>query len=212
MLEAVSYAAIWMMYVVAIIIATEVFAYLWHRFGAHSDLVPGLHDTHKIHHEYSLDAAHEADEDFVWVLLLMVYFELAVGVALMLGFISGPTAIVTVIVALTVLWWNWWIHRAYHHPDHWLNSYQWFVREKDRHFVHHQEPRNNYGIASHIGDVLFNTWTEALGDCMSSGDGSPQTWTEALGDFMSSDNGSPQTWTEALGDGDTSFVTDVTLQ
>ena len=148
------------MYIIAVIIGTEIFGYLWHRYGAHADYIPGIHDTHRIHHILDLELGHEADEDFVWVLLLMIMFELVVGIGVMAGIIPGVLAIVTIIVSLVVFWWNWWIHSAYHKPDHWLNSYEWFCNEKARHYVHHSHPWENYGIASHFTDKILNTFTE----------------------------------------------------
>lgn len=150
----------WFSYIIAVIIGTEVFAYIWHRYGAHSDYIPGIHDTHKIHHMMNLELGHEADEDFVWILLIMIFLEIIIGLAVMIGIFPGDLAIVTIIVSLIVFWWNWWIHKAYHQPNHWLNSYQWFQLEKERHYVHHYSPHKNYGIASHFSDVIMNTWNE----------------------------------------------------
>lgn len=152
---------LWCMYVIAVIIAAEIFGYLWHRFAAHDEYLPGLHATHQEHHEQPLDAQHEADQDFVWMMLVFLLFELAAGVALMLGIMPGRLAIITVIVGALVLTWNWWLHRSYHQSDHWLNSFEWFRTEKQRHFVHHQHPDRNYGIASHFSDWALGTWLEA---------------------------------------------------
>jgi sterol desaturase/sphingolipid hydroxylase (fatty acid hydroxylase superfamily) len=150
----------WFSYIIAIIIGTEVFAYLWHRYGAHADIIPGIHDTHRIHHMMNLDLGHEADEDFVWILLMMIMFEIIMGLCVIIGFISKIFALITIIISLIVFWWNWWIHKAYHQPNHWLNSYEWFRLEKDRHYVHHYQPRKNYGIASHFTDQIMGTWIE----------------------------------------------------
>ena len=150
----------WFTYIIAIVIGTEVFAYLWHRYGAHDDYIPGIHDTHKIHHMLDLDLEHEADEDFVWILLIMIFIELIMGIAVMIGIVSGAFALVTIIVSLIVFWWNWWIHKAYHQSDHWLNSYKWFQQEKERHYVHHYDATKNYGIASHFSDKFMVTWIE----------------------------------------------------
>lgn len=149
---------IWLLYVIAVILGTEVFAYLWHHYGAHDNYIPGIQSTHDIHHMMNL--THEADEDFVWILLLLIVFELSLGIAVMLGIIPGILAIVTVIVASCVFWWNWWIHRSYHQPNHWLNNYSWFQLEKNRHFIHHYNQQSNYGIASHFMDKIFNTWID----------------------------------------------------
>lgn len=150
----------WFIYIIAIIIGTEVFAYLWHKYAAHSDYIPGIHDTHRIHHMIDLNLEHEADEDFVWLLLLMIFFEVIIGVAIMIGIIPGILALVTVIVSLIVFWWNWWIHKCYHQNNHWLNSYEWFKKERERHYVHHHHPDKNYGIASHFTDKIMGTWIE----------------------------------------------------
>lgn len=152
----------WCIYVIAVVVGVEIFAYMWHRYAAHTDYIPGLHQTHQIHHSYSLDAEHEADEDFVWIMLLFILFELAAGVATMLKIIPGPIAITTVAVAGVVFTWNWWIHRSYHQADHWLNNFQWFQTERARHFVHHSNPQANYGIASHFSDWVLGTWMEPL--------------------------------------------------
>ena len=109
-----------------------------------------------------LGATHEADEDFVWILLLMCMFELTLGVGVMLRIIPGMLALVTIITSLCVFWWNWWMHRAYHQHQHWLNTYEWFQLEKARHFVHHDNPEANYGIASHFTDSWFGTYTESI--------------------------------------------------
>lgn len=154
----------WITYIIAIIIGSEVFGYCWHRYGAHADYIPGIRSTHRIHHHTPLNLGHEADEDFIWILLIMIIFELIICIAVTIKLISGIFGIVTVIVALVVFWWNWWIHRAYHQKDHWLNSYTWFQSEKDRHYVHHDKPQYNYGIASHFVDKFLGTWIEPVID------------------------------------------------
>ena len=148
----------WICYIIAIIVGTEIFAYIWHRYGAHSDYIPGIYDSHCIHHMSDLNLEHEADDDFVWILLIMITCEIIIGIAVIIEFISGILAIITIIVSLVVLWWNWWIHKAYHRSDHWLNSYEWFRKEKERHYIHHYYSNNNYGIASHFTDKIMGTW------------------------------------------------------
>jgi sterol desaturase/sphingolipid hydroxylase (fatty acid hydroxylase superfamily) len=150
----------WGVYVLAVIIAAEVYGYLWHRFGAHAGYVPGIKETHRIHHIVDISAGHEADEDFVWILLLIMTFEIIVGLGVMIGLIPGILAIVTIITLTVVFVWNWWIHRSYHQEDHWLNGYEWFRREKELHFIHHYKPGQNYGVATHFNDKLFGTWTD----------------------------------------------------
>jgi sterol desaturase/sphingolipid hydroxylase (fatty acid hydroxylase superfamily) len=149
---------LWFTYIISVIIGAEVFAYLWHRYGAHDNYIPGIKNTHDIHH--IMDHTHEANEDFIWILLLMILFELGLGIGVMIGIVNGVLAIITIVIASIVFWWNWWIHRAYHQSDHWLNMYDWFKNEKNRHYIHHSQPNKNYGIASHFTDRVMGTWTE----------------------------------------------------
>lgn len=147
----------WMVYVIAVVVAAEVYGYLWHRYGAHQGYVPGVKETHQIHHMFDEAAGNEADEDFVWILLLIILFEVIVGSAVVIGLIPGILAIVTIITLSVVFVWNWWIHRSFHQPDHWLNDYAWFQQEKEIHLVHHRKPGHNYGVATHFNDRLFGT-------------------------------------------------------
>ena len=156
----------WISYIIALIIGIEIFAYLWHRYGAHGDYIPGIHDTHRIHHDIMKQAddhrlsEHDADDDFIWILLMMTLFEVIIGIGVIVGIIPRILAIMTIIVCLMIFWWNWWIHRAYHQKDHWLNSYHWFVLEKERHYIHHEYPDKNYSIATHFTDQILGTWLE----------------------------------------------------
>ena len=143
---------------IMIIIASEFGSYMWHRFGAHTDVIPGIHDTHKIHH--NADLLHEAHEDFFWVLLI----KLAVGAGLVtawyFNYLLVPVIYVIIVYILTVMvfTWNWYVHSACHVPDHWLNKYYWFRKDKKMHLQHHVNPEVNYGIASHFSDIIFGTY------------------------------------------------------
>lgn len=154
----------WVIYVIAIIIGTEISAYIWHRYGAHNNYILGVYDTHSIHHIINLESIAPnlllADNDFVWILFLIIIFQLMTGMCIIIGLIPRILGIITIIIILIVFIWNWWIHRTYHIPDHWLNSYQWFRIEKYRHFIHHYNPNKNYGISSHFTDKLLNTWID----------------------------------------------------
>lgn len=158
----------WIVYMVIIVIAIEVFAYFWHRFGAHSDIIPGIHDAHRLHHMVDLEYGHEAHEDFIWTLLMLTLFELGLGFGVSINLIPGKLAIITLVVSIIVFFWNWWIHTAYHKDGHWLNRYHWFRIEKARHYVHHRDPTKNFGIASHFTDKFMDTWIDLNSNVLTS--------------------------------------------
>jgi len=64
-------------------------AYLWHRYAAHTDIIPGVHDTHKIHH-YA-DLRHEAHEDFIWILILLTLLGIGLFMVWYCGYMVFPT-------------------------------------------------------------------------------------------------------------------------
>ena len=72
--------------------------------------------------------------------------------------ISSYYSMVVYLVIVGVFVWNWYVHSAYHIPNHWLNQYDWFVQDKKIHLQHHVDPTVNYGIASHFSDIIFGTY------------------------------------------------------
>ena len=140
--------------IVLTVLVSEVMGYLWHRFAAHNDNPVG--DTHRIHHD--ADLTHEAHEDFLWVISILI-----IGSFFLIFFYDKlPISIEYIIllygIVVLVFVWNWYIHSAYHQKDHWLNRYKWFQRDKRLHFQHHINPWSNYGIASHFSDIIGGTF------------------------------------------------------
>lgn len=148
-----------MVWICVMVISVEIFSYLWHRVIAHEDYVEEIHITHRAHHQ---DKNIDADEDFIWLLFLLILFELVIGILLLFNIITFDFAIVTVITAACVFFWNWFVHRSYHNENAWLNKFQWFREDKARHFIHHDDPSKNYGIASSFMDKIFSTHRSPL--------------------------------------------------
>ncbi len=140
--------------VVGTVLLSEFGAYLWHRYSAHTDLIPGVGDTHHIHH--TADLTHEAHEDFYWIIIILLLMGLFIIV--LKHYINIKYMLLIYGVVTIVFIWNWYIHSAYHIPNHWLNTYEWFRRDKHIHLQHHVNPDVNYGIASHFSDVIFGTY------------------------------------------------------
>ena len=102
---------------IAVAILTEVAAYLWHRFGAHTSWVPGIHSTHQEHHEG--DLTHEAHGDFGWIIIVLLMAGIVSYGTWIMGLFSGDVLIVALLTSILVFTWNWYIHAAYHKPNHW---------------------------------------------------------------------------------------------
>ena len=49
---------------------SEIGGYFWHKWGAHTDIIPPVRQTHLIHH--LADLSHEAHEDFFWIIILLI--------------------------------------------------------------------------------------------------------------------------------------------
>ena len=146
---------VYLIVIVITIVGAEFGAYLWHRF-AHTDIVPPIRKTHKIHHQ--ADLTHEAHEDFYWVISLLLLGLVGIFIIYYYELIPIIYPLVLYSLVVFVFVWNWYIHSAYHIPNHWLNQYEWFRNDKRIHMQHHLNPKTNYGIATHFTDEILNTF------------------------------------------------------
>lgn len=145
--------------VIVLIYLTEVGAYVWHRFGTHDDFVPttlGVQETHDKHHTDSEVTGGAAD--FFYVAIMLLLFAIVLGVISKVLGLSYVVYFLIYIPVLSVFLWNWYIHDAYHTRGHWLQRYDWFIKDRQIHFEHHYQPDKNYGIASHFSDMFFGTF------------------------------------------------------
>ena len=149
-------------YVLLLIIGGEAFSYFWHRIITHHDIIKPIRNSHRIHHQIELEYHHKAHEDFAWILMgLSVFGILIIKTMVLYPEITVPGYILLATVS-SIVTWNWYIHSAYHTPEHWLNKFEWFRKDKHRHFIHHYQPELNYGIATHFSDKLLETWVDTL--------------------------------------------------
>ena len=159
----------WIIYILWICIVTEIFAYYYHKYVSHGTYITSIHNTHKKHHNIHLDVGHESNEDFIWLLLLIIIVQLLTGLGILSTIISDTKAsyfLIGISTSIVIFYWNWWIHCAYHQDGHWLNYYNWFQKEKEKHYIHHYDPHKNYGIASHFCDKLMGTYVDSLSEIL----------------------------------------------
>ena len=135
----------------------EAAAYGWHRWGAHSDINwIGAKNVHNWHHNIVNDPAHY---DFAYIVFFLSLFGILLIMLTIKNYISQMTALSLYLPFVIVALWNWYVHAAYHTPGHWLENYEWFLRDRELHWKHHRNPNVNYGIASHFGDVIGDTFS-----------------------------------------------------
>jgi lathosterol oxidase len=141
--------------VIGMVLLSEVGGYFWHRFGAHKNILPLVKKTHDIHHTIIDDQAYG---DFLYVcILLSLYFGLLLYVYYYAYITRALFLYLYIPVVLTFLM-NFYIHRAYHIENHWLNKYEWFQNDKRIHLQHHIDETKNFGIITHMTDHILDTF------------------------------------------------------
>jgi len=146
---------IYLFFIIIMFYLSEIGAYFWHRFGAHTNLLSPVKNMHDIHHNNIKDEAHG---DFFYVFLLLLFLFIFLSFLYFYNIMSLKIILIIYLPILIVFVWNWYIHSAYHIENHWLNSYDWFRNDKRIHFQHHKNPEINYGIATHFVDEILETF------------------------------------------------------
>lgn len=141
---------------ISLYLICELFSYLWHRFVSHDDLIPILHDFHKSHHE-----KYEKHDDFLFVVFTIIMLGIIFIYLINLNIISVYYSIFTMIIIIILFIYNLLLHISYHDKNSMLNYFNWFELERQRHQMHHINPKINYGITCHLFDKLFGTWIES---------------------------------------------------
>lgn len=144
---------------VGLVLASEVGGYFWHRWGAHTHILPPVKKTHDIHHT---DIEDKADGDFAYIAGMLIIYLIILIYLYKLSYINPQLFAILYLSVCVPSIWSWYIHRAYHIDDHWLNEYDWFKQDKRIHMQHHVNPNENYGIASHFTDEILGTFNYAF--------------------------------------------------
>lgn len=134
-----------------VLIISEIVAYFWHRFCAHS--IGPVEITHQIHHRDN----DLAGQDYYWIMIMLSLFGLFLILLSLLGlpwYISLPTFLASVLY----FYFNHYIHASYHVKNHYLNKYPLFRTMKINHFLHHSNPDKNYSIITPFPDQYFGSY------------------------------------------------------
>lgn len=146
------------LFIVIVVIIGEISGYVWHRWMAHADFIPGVHASHRIHHN---DDTIKADIDFIWLAAFTSVGFILAGTLASYGYLPEHLTYIALSVWLLVILWNYYIHKQYHTEDSYFNRFEWYQKMKRDHYVHHEYPTKNYGIASMFTDKLLGTYQEA---------------------------------------------------
>lgn len=157
-----------------IFLVAEIISYALHAWIFHKDI---LHESHKIHHDYVPEKKKFENEednygvsDFIYVLIFIIFvYSLFLFV---LSFVSFPlvTMLVGVVFICAFLSFTliYYVHTLYHTKNAWplnvplLNKL--FEKTRKLHYLHHENPKVNYGIVMPLMDKLFGTYMDGCED------------------------------------------------
>ena len=134
----------------------------------HTPMFERLAKAHNTHHElYTPDDfvsetyrdAKNNDSVFVFVPIITTAIALA---CIPLWFLFSTWWIYPIIIALgaSVGWLNDHMHEAFHIINHPYNKYNYFLKLKHLHLMHHMHPKKNHGIIWFGPDKLFRTFAD----------------------------------------------------
>jgi len=141
-----------------VVIIAEIVAYFWHRLLSHNhviDIHTLIHDSHSLHHNDRDDASYG---DFSWIVILVCEAFIVLYLAYVVDIISGYALLVVTAAMIFVVFYNWYIHKAYHTENHWLEYFEWFKHDRKEHMIHHVNHRQNYGVTTRLCDKIFGTY------------------------------------------------------
>jgi hypothetical protein len=147
--------------IIIFILLTEVGSYVWHRFATHRDIIPtiiGVQNTHDTHHQEEI----KHSNDFFYIAIILIIYALFLKIIQNITGLSLYISLLIYCPVFILFVWNWYVHNAYHTKNHWLQQYDWFIKDKKIHFQHHYDPEQNYGIASHFTDIFLGTFNPGL--------------------------------------------------
>lgn len=144
------------------VILTLVFSWCWHALISHTQ-VPGVAQTHLVHHQDVDDLAHR---DFYWIAVLLLLLTLALFTVYVLGIVLYPVSVpfwewlvfFLWLVPVLIFILEYYLHYSYHQDDSWLGHYSWFQQLRADHYAHHQDETVNYGISNHWVDWLMGKY------------------------------------------------------
>ena len=155
-----------MIYLFVLVVGFFVFEFLGycvHRF-IHTKLASSMYKSHMAHHLDIYPPERFLTFDYVGAgknntVFVFLPFGLVLG-ALIFWLFSTELAILLIIEMAVVSFFNSYIHDATHVKYHWLEKFDWFLRLRDIHRVHHVDMKLNYGIFTFILDRLFKTYKD----------------------------------------------------
>lgn len=150
---------IYILLILLVFIIVEFGGNIWHRI-AHTNYIPNVAITHFKHH--TQDLLDDAMDDFIW--LIFIIFAIGIMLLYISRYISKSVCILIFTVLTLDLMFNAYMHMAYHTQNHWLESYTWFLHERDLHLQHHNNPKTNYSIVTHFTDRILGSFDESEHD------------------------------------------------
>ncbi len=134
---------------------------LAHRAFGHARRILPIYASHTLGHhaQYARNALLQDQ----WIRterhVLWYYAFPFTAIAAALGLAAGWLVLASYLAGLAFsVWVHVKLHREYHIRGSTLERYQWFLRKRSLHFVHHRQVRRNYAIVEYWIDRVLGTY------------------------------------------------------
>lgn len=133
---------------------------IFHKLFGHRNKIKVIYETHALGHHDKYRPSNlltekwiDSEQHVMWyyaiptvpIFLLLMYLS---SIDIMIGFICG---------LIFSVWWHIYLHEQYHIKGSYFERYNWFLRKRKLHFLHHLEVTSNYAIVEFWIDDLLRT-------------------------------------------------------
>ena len=155
--------------IITMLFLVELTGYLWHRFVNHLGyLGDKIRVSHYCHHEIIYPSDDMFSDEYItahdswpWLIPLVVFGYIPLIMLYRMKKLSKLLVIISLIQISIHIKIISYIHDSYHVNNHWLNQYEWYVKNKKHHHIHHLDNKN-YGITSYFFDHVFGTFSDRI--------------------------------------------------
>ena len=121
----------------------------------HQSYALWLHAKHIEHH--SNNGIYDQDNKLLFT-IVAIPFLIATVILTLCGIYAPIVGFVIFICALANSSLHDYLHIQFHNKDSWLFKYNWFLKLRNFHFIHHKVLNKNFGVIVFVWDKLFKSF------------------------------------------------------